>query len=159
VKPLKAPLAICAFAATVGAWAQSPSSAPPTATPVAAAVTPAPDANDRLTKDAAAAERDRIKTAYQSDKDGCKSMKGDDKDVCEAQAKSKEKVALAQVKYRETGRESDRIAVSEARARADYDVAKEQCEAKPLGERHACKKDAKQAEKAALRDAKKGEHA
>jgi len=144
-------LLACIFGIT-GAYAQT--GTPPATTSAPPAASPAPA--ERMDKNAAKAERDRIEAAYKADKDACKALKDNAKDVCMEEAKAKEKLALAELKFKETGSPRDKAKIAETKAKTDYAVAKERCEDKPLGaERSTCKKEAKNTEKSALAEAKK----
>ncbi|XHS77952.1 hypothetical protein ACFJGW_19860 [Burkholderiaceae bacterium UC74_6] len=98
--------------------------------------------------------KSRISADYKTDRVGCDGMKGNTRDVCIEQAKGKEKVALAELEHSYSGKEADRIKMLEARADANYSVAKEQCDDKAGNDKSVCVKEAKAAHTAAMADAK-----
>ena len=95
---------------------------------------------DRKVKDA---EEDRIEAAYKADKEKCDGMKDNARDVCQKEAKGKEKVAKAELDAKKTPSERNQRKVKEARAEAEYEVAKEKCDDMKGKEKNACQKDAK----------------
>jgi hypothetical protein len=118
--------------------------------------TPAPrQETAKMSHDAAKADKDAIEAKYKAEKEACKSSTGNAKDVCEAQAKGKEEVALAEVDYKQSGTDHDRVKVAEARANAEYDVAKEKCEDMPKDQQEPCKKNAKAKQKSEIAASKK----
>jgi osmotically-inducible protein OsmY len=98
--------------------------------------------------------RDAIAAEYKSAIAACTSMSGNAKDVCKADATGKDKVAKAQLEERRAPSNKNRYAVSAAKARADYSVAKERCDDKSANDRKACVSEAKAAEDRAIADAK-----
>ena len=101
------------------------------------------------------AEEDRIEAAYKADKAKCHTMKGNEQDVCEKEAKGKEKVAKAELDAKADPSEHNQRKVMEARADAQYDVAKEKCDALKGNEKDACQKDAKAEHERAQADIKR----
>ena len=89
------------------------------------------------------AEEERIEAAYKADKAKCDAMKGNEKDVCQKEAKGKEKVAKAELDARASPSEHNQRKVLQAKADAQYDVAKEKCDGMKGNEKDACQKDAK----------------
>lgn len=94
----------------------------------------------RKTKDA---EEDRIEAEYKADKAKCDAMDGNAKDVCQKEAKGKEKVAKAELDAKKDPSERNQRKAKEAKAEADYEVAKEKCDDMKGNEKNACQKDAK----------------
>src|SRR5689334_16414470 len=94
-------------------------------------------------RDMKKAEHERIEAAYKADKAKCDGMKGNEKDVCMKEAKGKEKVAKAELDAKNDPSDRNRHKVDEAKADADYDVAKEKCESMKGKEKDACQHDAK----------------
>ena len=96
--------------------------------------------SDRKVKDA---EEERIEAAYKADKAKCDGMNGNAKDVCEKQAKGKEKVAKAELDAKANPSDRNTRKVQEAKAEAEYEVAKEKCDDMKGNDKDACQKDAK----------------
>lgn len=100
------------------------------------------------------ATKDRAKADYQVASDRCKTLAGNTKDICVAEAKA------ARTRADETG-EADYKNTPKARedaadniAEADYDVAKQRCDAKTSNAKDVCLKEAKAAQVKAKADAK-----
>ena len=107
-----------------------------------------------LGKEAYEAAKKKIAAQYEADQKACTRVKGDAKDVCEAQAEGRQKADLARLEARYK-RSPD--AIEEARivtAEANYDVAREKCEALKGRARSKCVKEAKAAREAAIRHAR-----
>jgi osmotically-inducible protein OsmY len=98
--------------------------------------------------------KDSIAAEYKSAKAGCESMSGNAEDICKAEAKGKENVAKAELEARHAPSNKNRHAVSIAKAKADYSVAKEKCDDKNGNDKMVCVKEAKAAETSAMADAK-----
>jgi hypothetical protein len=98
-----------------------------------------------MTKEEASAEKARIEAEYKADKKACDAMNGNAKDVCVEQAKGKEKVARAELDYKQDASERHRGKVAEAKAEAQYAVAKEKCDDLSGDQKDVCVKDAKAA--------------
>ena len=111
-------------------------------------------AADSLSKDQVKAEKDRISSEYKANKEKCKDMKGNAKDICMAEAKGQEKVAKAELELKQKDTPKNHQKVAEAKADADYGVAKEKCDDMKGKEKSACEKDAKAAHKSAKKAAK-----
>lgn len=109
-----------------------------------------------MTKTEYEAGKDKIAADYKAAKEACKSLAHNDKDVCMEEAKGKEKVAKAELEHGYTGKPADWTKVLEARADANYEVAKEKCDAKSGNDKDVCVKEAKAAKTAAMADAKAG---
>jgi hypothetical protein len=71
-----------------------------------------------------------------------------------AEAKGNQKVAKAELDARDRNTNKARQEAREARAEADYQVAKEKCDDKGGNEKNVCLKEAKAARTAAMADAK-----
>jgi hypothetical protein len=141
-----------AFATAVSA--QTPSRAPD-ANPKADTTTradraPAGDRSmDRKVKNA---EEEKIEAEYKADKARCDGLKGNAHEVCEKEAKGKERIAKAELEAKKDPSERNQRKVKEARAEADYEVAKEKCDDMKGKEKSACEKEAK-----AMRDRAKAD--
>ncbi|MBS0407984.1 MAG: hypothetical protein JSS17_16805 [Proteobacteria bacterium] len=107
-----------------------------------------------MTKAEHQSAQDQIATQYKSDKAQCDSLKGNAKDVCVKEAKGKESVAKANLEAEYKPTESTRMKAREAKAEADYDVAKEKCDDQSGNAKDVCKKDAKAAYVTAKENAK-----
>lgn len=108
-----------------------------------------------MTKEEASAEKTRIDAEYKTDRKACDAMSGNSKDVCIEQAKGKEKVARAELDYKQDGSERHRGKVAEAKADAQYAVAKEKCDDQKGDAKSACKKAAKAEHEGAIAQARK----
>ncbi|MDO8770571.1 MAG: hypothetical protein Q7K57_18075 [Burkholderiaceae bacterium] len=100
------------------------------------------------------ADKTRISAEYKTNKAACDALKDNAKDVCVEEAKAKEKVARAELEYAYTGKAKDRTKALEAKAKADYAVAKEKCDDQAGNAKDVCVKEAKAVEVKALADAK-----
>lgn len=98
--------------------------------------------------------KDEVSAKYKSEKAACKSMTGNAKDICIEEAKGHEKVGKAELE--QTYQPSMRHAYDAkiAKAKADFDVAKEKCDDKTGNDKDVCRKEAKAAYTAAKADAK-----
>jgi hypothetical protein len=101
------------------------------------------------------ADKDRIAADYKADKAKCDSMQGNAKDVCMKQAKGKENVAKAELDNKAHPSARNQRKVGEAKAKSDYEVAKEKCDDQKGKEKSACEKEAKAAYDRAKADMKK----
>ena len=99
-----------------------------------------------LSSEAYVKAKDRIDTEYEAAKDACDRLSGNAEDVCEEQAKGQKKIAEAQLQYQRSGTQGDAIKVQQAKAKADYEVAKERCDDLAGNQKDVCKKEAKAAE-------------
>jgi hypothetical protein len=111
-------------------------------------------ASDRKARDA---EEDRIEAEYKAAKAKCDAMKGNEQDVCEKEAKGKEKVAKAELNAKNNPSERNQRKVQEAKAEAQYDLAKEKCDAMKGDQKDACQKQAKAEHDRAKADMKRAE--
>jgi len=103
------------------------------------------------------AEKDRISADYKADKAKCDSMQGNAKDVCMKQAKGKENVAKAELDAKQNPSPRNQRKVEEAKAKSDYEVAKEKCDDQKGKEKSACEKEAKASYDRAKADIKKAD--
>jgi hypothetical protein len=99
-------------------------------------------------------QKDTIESAYKTAHSGCDSMTGNAKSVCRVEAKSDEKGKLADLEAQYKGTPAADTDAKVAKARAQYDVAKQKCEDRPSAEQKSCKADAKAEETRAISDAK-----
>lgn len=111
-------------------------------------------AAEGLTKEGYKAKKDTIEAAYKADKAECGSLSGNQKDICVAKAKGKENVDLAELEANYKPSAKSRYDLAVARAEADYEVAKQQCDDKAGNAKTVCLKDAKAAETAAKSEAR-----
>jgi hypothetical protein len=107
-----------------------------------------------MSKDAYEAAKGRIETQYKADRKLCSRTRGDARDVCEAQAKGREKSLLAklQAQYRPSPDASEKA--KETTAEANFNVAREKCEALKGAAEDKCLDQAKAAREAAVRQAR-----
>ena len=103
------------------------------------------------------AVRNRSAGDYKAALAKCDSLSGNPKDICKAEAKAARTKAdaAAEADYKNTPK-ARADAISSA-ADADYDVAKQRCDAKTGNEKDVCVKEAKAAQVKAKADAKAGE--
>jgi hypothetical protein len=112
-------------------------------------------ANDKtMSRDAYKADKDKIEAQYKADKDKCSGLSGNAKDICQAEAKGHEKVAKADLEAQYKNTDRARYEAREAKAEADYDVAKEKCDDMKGNDKDVCVKEAKAAQTKAKADAK-----
>lgn len=107
-----------------------------------------------MSKDDYETGKTRISADYKTDKAACDSLASNAKDVCVEEAKGKEKVASAELKYAYSGKPADHTKALEAKAEANYAVAKEKCDDKAGNDKSVCVKEAKAAEVKAKADAR-----
>ena len=107
-----------------------------------------------MTKEEYNAGKDRISADYKAAKAQCDTLQGNAKDVCMKEAKGKEKVAKAELEAQYKPSDKATYKVNEARADADYEVAKEKCDDQKGDAKDICVKDAKAAHVAAKEKAK-----
>lgn len=112
-------------------------------------------ADGGMSKDALDAAEERIEKQAKAAAKACGALKGNAKDICQAEAKGREKVARAQLEAQYApGPETEREA-KDAKAEADYAVAKERCDdARSKEAKKTCLRQAKSALEAAVRLAK-----
>jgi hypothetical protein len=93
----------------------------------------------------------RIDAQYKAERAACKRVRGDSRDLCMLQAKAHQQVAQAQLQAQyKPGPEADRKAM-EAKADADYAVAKAKCDDLKGNARDSCEQQAKVQRDAARR--------
>jgi hypothetical protein len=114
----------------------------------------AQDTSKRQVKNA---DQDRIEAEYKAAKERCDTMQGNAKDVCQKEAKGKETVAKAELDNKMKPSAANQRKVQEAKAEADYDVAKERCEDQKGNDKDVCEKDAKAAYERAKADIKRAD--
>lgn len=98
--------------------------------------------------------KEKIAAEYKAAKAACDSFSANAKDICLAEAKGKEKVGLADLEASYKPSPKTHYEAREARAEADYAVAKEKCDDKDGNAKDVCVKEAKAALAAAKADAK-----
>lgn len=98
------------------------------------------------------AHKERIEAMYKADKAACDKLSGNAKDICVEEAKGKQKIALAELDHTRSGKDANKVA--EARAEANYAVAKERCDDMAGNAKDVCMKDAKAVETQARTSAK-----
>lgn len=108
----------------------------------------------QLSKDEYKRAEERIAADFKAAKQACDSRSGNAKDICLAEAKGNEKVAKAELVARDKGTAKARQEAREARAEADYEVAKERCDDLSGNAKDVCRKDAQAAYTRAKADAK-----
>ena len=103
------------------------------------------------------AAKDRADAAYKTASTTCKSMAGNPKDICIAEAKAArtKTTSMAEADYKNTPKA--RAEASTNVADADYDVAKQRCDAKTGNDKDVCVKEAKAAQVKTKADAKAAE--
>jgi hypothetical protein len=87
--------------------------------------------------------KDRISADAKAAKAQCDSLQKNAKDVCMAEAKGKEKVARAELEVAYKPTDKNRRDATNAKADAEYDVAKEKCDDMTGDSKDACQKQAK----------------
>ncbi len=107
-----------------------------------------------MTREAYTAQKDRIEADAKAARAKCDPLQGNAKDICRAQAKGLEKVSKAELEaqYKPSARNEQRAL--EAKADADYDLAKERCDEQQGHAKDACVEQAKAAQSAAKAQAK-----
>jgi len=110
---------------------------------VALAFAAGAQAQDTSKRQVKNADQDRIEAEYKAARERCDTMQGNAKDVCQKEAKGKEKVAKAELDHKMKPSAANQRKVHEAKAEADYDVAKERCEDQKGNDKDVCEKDAK----------------
>jgi hypothetical protein len=89
--------------------------------------------------------------------DKCKDLKGNAKDICKAEANGQRKVAKAEAELKEKDTPKNRMKVDEAKADAQYDVAKQKCDDQKGKAKSDCKHAAKAERDGAIAEARKKE--
>lgn len=85
----------------------------------------------------------------------CGGMSGNAKDICKAEADGQKKVGEAQAKASQRDTPKNRLELQEAKADAEYKVAKERCDDQVGDAKSACQKQAKASRDLAMAEAKK----
>ncbi|HEX6690414.1 MAG TPA: hypothetical protein VF110_04630 [Burkholderiales bacterium] len=114
----------------------------------------AQDTSKRQVKNA---DQDRIEAEYKAARERCDTMQGNAKDVCQKEAKGKEKIAKAELDAKMKPSAANQRKVREAKAAAEYDVAKERCEDQKGNDKDVCEKDAKAKYERAKADIKRAD--
>ena len=107
-----------------------------------------------MSKDARDMAIKNAESQYRMDKSACDGMSGNAKDVCIDEAKGKEKIAKAEAEAAFQNTPKARENAREARAEANYEVAKEKCDDLAGNTKDVCVKEAKAALVKAKADAK-----
>lgn len=121
---------------------------------VASLVVTSPIASAKLPKEEYKQVKNTIDVDYKSARERCGSLAGNAKDICMAEAKGNQKVAKAELDARDKNTNKAWQEAREARAGADYDIAKERCDEKGGNAKDVCLQEAKAARTAAMADAK-----
>lgn len=100
------------------------------------------------------AAKEQADANYNVARQKCNSMSGNAKDVCVAEARGEQKKAKAQAEVAYRRDEKSRYNARIAAAEADYEVAKEKCDARIGEAKDLCLKQAKAAETKAKASAK-----
>jgi hypothetical protein len=110
---------------------------------VALACAAGAQAQDTSKRQVKNADQDRIEAESKAAKVRCDTMQGNAKDVCQKEAKGQEKVAKAELDAKTKPSAANQRKAKEAKAEAEYDVAKERCEDQKGNDKDVCEKDAK----------------
>ncbi len=111
-------------------------------------------AADNNAKSTYKAAKESAEETYKASRAKCDSLSGNPKDVCVAEAKAEEKRSKAHAEAQYENTPKARMKAHIAEADADYDVAKEKCDAHTGNDKHVCVKEAKAAHTKAKVDAK-----
>lgn len=114
----------------------------------------AANAATTMTKEDYSAQKTRVETEYKDARKACDAMSGNAKDICVEQAKGQEKVGIAEIDYKRDASARNREKLAEARADAQYNVAKEKCDDMSGNAKDVCVKEAKAMHTKAVADAK-----
>jgi hypothetical protein len=107
-----------------------------------------------MSKDARDMAIKNAEAQYKADKAACSSLSGNAKDICMEEAKGKEKIAKADAAAGYENTPKARENARDARADANYAVAKEKCDDLAGNAKDVCVKEAKAAHVKAMADAK-----
>jgi hypothetical protein len=107
----------------------------------------------KLSKDELKAARQNIDDGYKNDRDKCKTLARNAKDICMAEARGNRSVAKAELNAKDKGTRKARQDAREARAKADFEVARQKCDEKGGNTKKVCLKEARAARTAAMADA------
>jgi hypothetical protein len=100
-------------------------------------------AQDKLSREAYKAEKDRIEAEYKVAKEKCDKLTGNAEDICEVQAKGNQRIAEAELDARNKNTPRAHEDAKKVRADVQYDVAKEKCDDLSGNAKDACQKEAK----------------
>src|SRR5262245_58863142 len=106
------------------------------------------------TKEQFKAANERADANYKLSREKCNAMSGNAKDVCVAEAKGEQKKAKARAEVDHKGDDKSRYHLRMAMADADYEVAKEKCDARVGNEKDVCLKGARATHTRAKADAR-----
>jgi hypothetical protein len=98
--------------------------------------------------------KEQIEATKKAATDSCKPMSGNAKDICHEQAKADESIAKADLEAKYKGTREAAYDARVARAKGNYNVAKEKCDDLAGNPKDVCVKEAKAVETRALADAK-----
>lgn len=98
--------------------------------------------------------KDKVAADYKVAKAACSALSGNPRDICVAQAKGQKKIGKADLEVRYEPTEKHLYQLAQAKAEANYSVAREQCDDLAGNVKDVCIKEAKAAEIAAKADAK-----
>ncbi len=98
-------------------------------------------------------DKQRIEEEHQAAMEKCKGMQDNGKKICEAEADGQKKVAEAEAKLKERDTPKNRLEAAEAKAEAQYDVAKAKCGDQVGDAKNACEKEAKATKDGAIAQA------
>src|SRR5512145_459455 len=85
-------------------------------------------AQDKLSREAYKAEKDRIEAEYKVAKEKCDKLTGNAEDICEVQAKGNQRIAEAELDARNKNTPRAHEDAKKVRADVQYDVAKVKCD-------------------------------
>ncbi|HKA38878.1 MAG TPA: hypothetical protein VKD25_03850 [Burkholderiales bacterium] len=97
---------------------------------------------------------DQADANYKMARQKCNAMSGNAKDVCVAEAKGEQRKAKARAEADHKGDQKSRYNLRVAMADADYEVAKEKCDARVGNEKDVCLKGARATHTRAKADAR-----
>jgi len=109
-------------------------------------------AQEKMSRDAYKAEKDRIEAEYKAANEKCDKLKGNAEDVCEVSAKGNRRIAEADLDARNKNTPAAQEEAKKVRADVQYDVAKEKCDDLSGNAKDVCQKDAKAAHARAVSD-------
>ena len=97
------------------------------------------------TSDAAEAAIERAEARYEAAKEACEPLRGNEQDVCEEKAKAEYEKAKADIEAKDKGTAKAQRGAEADKAKADYDLAMEKCESLKGQQNDACEAEAKAA--------------
>jgi hypothetical protein len=111
-------------------------------------------AQQAMSKDAFRAQKKAIEATYDAHQARCKPHKGNQREVCMARVRGERDIAVAELdmRFKPSAKNDEKLRM--ARAEANYDVAKTQCETMEGNAKEVCQKDAKAVLAAAEAEAK-----